>query len=261
MITELSYLLKSSIERCLEDEVSISFSGGLDSSLIAHIGNKYSAVSLFSSGIENSEDLNYSEIISKELNLPLNKIILSEDSILDLYSEIYKIIPTSFIKIGILLPIYSSIKRAKEMGFEVMLFGSGAEELFIGYKRYFDYLDSGKNLDSIVKREFRTLPKKERDVGMLSKISRKLGVEPRFPFMDYELSQYVFSISIERRAEDRDLKKKLLREASKLLSLTPTALNRKKKASQYGSGVQKILIKNSDYLNENYPEHKIDKSI
>ncbi|MDD5022905.1 MAG: asparagine synthase C-terminal domain-containing protein [Candidatus ainarchaeum sp.] len=251
MIPEIADLLKTSIEECLEEEVAISFSGGLDSSLIASIAGKCSFPHLFSSGIENSEDIVYSEEVSKILKLPYEKIILDESEILKLYSEIYRIIPTELLKIEILIPIYASAKAASKKNFSVMLLGSGAEELFVGYNRYYAYFEEGKDLDSILKEEFRTL--KKRDVNLISKIVRKAGLEPRFPFLNEELAKYVFSIPLEKRIEDRELKKGLLREASKLLGLADIVIKRKKKAAQYGSGVHKVLIKNSDYINENYP--------
>lgn len=251
MIPELAQLVRSSIEECLEDKISISFSGGLDSSLIAYIAKKNCSVHLFCSGIKDSDDLNYSEKVAKELSAPLDKIILTEEEILTLYKEIYKIIPTELLKIEILVPIYASAKKAKEKGFEVMLFGSGAEELFVGYNRYYRYLEEGKDLNSILKQEFNSLPK--RDVGMISKIVRKAGLEPRYPFLNRKLAEYIFSIPLEKRMEERELKKGLLREAAKLLFLPDIVVKRKKKAAQYGSGVHKVLIRNSVYLNKYYP--------
>jgi len=107
-----------------------------------------------------------------------------------------------------------------------------------------------------LKEEFKTLP--GRDVGMITKIIRKVGLEPRFPFMNKKLSDYVFSIPLEKRMEDKELKKGLLREAGKLLGLPQIILNRKKKAAQYGSGVHKILMRHSDELNEKYPANSME---
>lgn len=251
MIPELAKLLKSSIEECLEEKIAISFSGGLDSTLIAQVAKKNCSVHLFSSGVEGSEDLEYSKKISKELNLSFDSIILDEKSILELYEEVYKIIPTKLLKIEILIPIYAAAKKAREKGLESIVLGTGAEELFVGYNRYYEYLKEGKDLDSILQEEFRTLPK--RDMGMISKVIRRAGLDPRFPFLNRRLAEYVFSIPLEKRIEERELKKGLLREASKLLGVPELVLKRKKKAAQYGSGVHNLILKNSDYINENFP--------
>jgi asparagine synthetase B (glutamine-hydrolysing) len=45
--------------------------------------------------------------------------------------------------------------------------------------------------------------------------------------------------------EERELKKGLLREAAKILGTPETALKRRKKAMQYGSGIHNILLKHA----------------
>ncbi|MBI5051345.1 hypothetical protein HZC08_01160 [Candidatus Micrarchaeota archaeon] len=102
-------------------------------------------------------------------------------------------------------------------------------------------MKEGKDLDSILREEFRTL--KDRDIGMVKKVCYKLGIEARFPFYNKELAELVFSIPLSERIADRELKKGVLREAAKFLGVPETAVNRRKKAMQYGSGVHKVLLK------------------
>ncbi|MBN2478404.1 asparagine synthase C-terminal domain-containing protein [Candidatus Micrarchaeota archaeon] len=256
MIPEIAELIKCSIEGCLEDEISISFSGGIDSTILASVASKNCTAHLFSCGTEKSQDMEYAGKIASELNLPLNKIILEENEVIALYEEVYKIVPVSLLKIGILVPLYACAKKAKEKGLEVMLFGSGSEELFIGYNRYYTYYEEGKELDSILKEEYKNLLKNGGDAGMVAKVCRKAGIEARFPFINKKLSDYVFSVPVEKRMEERELKKGLLREAGKLLRIPETAVQRKKKAAQYGSGVHKILMKHSKEINEKFSEKK-----
>jgi len=70
-----------------------------------------------------------------------------------------------------------------------------------------------------------------------------LGVEARFPFYNKKIAEEVFEIPVSVRMEDRELKNGLLREAAHFLGVPETAVKRKKKALQYGSGVHKILLK------------------
>ena len=140
---------------------------------------------------------------------------------------------------------------AKEKGIEVMLTGSGAEELFVGYHRYYSIYEEGKELDKILQEEFRGLPKG--DTGMINKVVRKAGLEPRHPFINKKLADFIFSIPLEKRMEDKELKKGLLREAAKLIGVPETVLKRRKRAAQYGSGVHRIIMKHSKKLNEEYP--------
>lgn len=251
MILPLSQLIRSAIEQTLEDRVAIAFSGGLDSATIAAIARKYSEVDLFAVGTEDSDDLKSAEKVAESLRLPLHKLILDEEIILDTYSECYSLVPSNLLKVEILVPVFHVAQAAAAQGHSVVLFGSGAEELFVGYERYYSYSDEGKDLDSLLKDEFRTLP--QRDIGWVKKVCRKFNLEARFPFYNKELAELVFSVPLPERMADRKLKKGLLREAGKLLGTPEDALNRRKKAMQYGSGIHKVLMRNADEINRAYP--------
>jgi asparagine synthase (glutamine-hydrolysing) len=251
MILGLSALLERSIELSLEDKVSISFSGGLDSTLIASVARKHAALDLITVGTPGSSDLEYSEKIATELKLPLHKVLLDENSIMSSFMETHSMLPMDVLKVEILVPVYKAAEKASGLRHKVLLFGTGAEELFVGYKRYFQYLDEGKDLDAILAEEFRTL--KQREIAWISKVCRKFGVEARYPFYNPELAELMFSVPLEDRVADRTLRKGLLREAAKMLGTPKLALQRPKKAMQYGSGIHKIIMKNSGLLNRKYP--------
>lgn len=252
MIPEIAQALERSTEKCLEERTAIAFSGGLDSSTLATIAKKRSEVLLFSAGTADSPDLAAAETVAKDLGLLLEKIILDEGKIISLYEKIHSFHPAPLPKIEIGIPIMAACEAAAKRGLDAILFGSGAEELFVGYERYYVYLEEGKDLDSILKREFDAL--NEGDVGMVRKIAYKCGLEARFPFCDRHLASLVFQIPLQERMAERELKKGILREAGKLLGVPESALGRRKKAAQYGSGVHKIVMKNSDALNIKFPE-------
>jgi len=251
MIFELSELISRAVEQTLEDTVAISFSGGLDSTVIATIAKRHAGVELFSAGMEDSPDIGYAEKAAAELSLPLNKVFIDEGSAMEVYGKCHAMLPLDFLKLEILVPVYYVAEAAARKGHKVLLFGAGAEELFVGYERYYTYKEEGKDLDSILKEEFRTLPK--RDIGRMKKVCRKFGIEARFPFYDREIAKMVFSVPLEERMEDRELKKGLLREAAKLLGTPEIALKRRKKAMQYGSGIHRILMRRTDEINASYP--------
>ena len=248
MIPELSKLLISSIEKTLEDRVAIAFSGGLDSSLIAHIAKRSADVELFCCGTEKSEDIIYAEKAAGLLGLSLYKSTLSEQEILELYKKCHTIVPNDLLKVELLVPVYKVAEEAKKRDHSVLLFGSGSEELFVGYERYYRYKEEGKDLDAILQEEFKTLV--NREIAWVKKVCYKLGLEARFPFYNQQLADFVFKIPLELRMEEKELKKGLLREAAKLLSLPDLMVQRKKRAMQYGSGVHKILLKHAKDLSK-----------
>jgi len=250
MILGLSALLERSIERSLEDKVAVAFSGGIDSTLIATVARKHAKVDLITIGVEGCEDLEFSEKIAKELKLPLQKIVLNESDVIDAYKKTHIILPLERKTLEILVPVYEAAKAAHGLGHKSILFGSGAEELFVGYERYLTYFDQGKDLDKLLREEFRTL--KHRDIAWVEKICRRFGIDARFPFYNNDLAKMMFAVPIEDRIADRELKKGLLREAAKVLGTPKLALSRRKKAMQYGSGVHKIIMKNSETLDKGF---------
>lgn len=251
MIFELSELIRNSVQQCLEDKVAVSFSGGLDSTVLSSVAKRHVDVELFCAGVEGSPDLEYAEKAAEELGLPLHKTIINEESAMEAYGSTYKMLPLDLLKIEILVPVYLIAKAAKERKHNVLLFGSGAEELFVGYERYFLYREEGKDVASILRDEFRTLP--QRDIGWVKKVCRNFGINACFPYYNKKIADFMFSIPIEDRMEDRELKKLFLREAGKLLGAPEIALQRRKKAMQYGTGVHKIFMKRADEINAAYP--------
>lgn len=251
IILDIAKAIEKSVEECLEDRVGIAFSGGIDSTVIASIAKKRSETFLFTAGVENSEDFFYAESVAKELNLPLIKIILDKEKIFSIYEKIYSFYPALFLKIEIGIPIYAVCEEAKKNNIKVVLFGSGSEELFVGYDRYYKYLEEGKDLDKILLEEFEAL--KDRDIEMIRKICFKNGIEGRFPFYNKKIANLVFSIPLKERMADKELKKGILREVARFLSVPEIAIKRRKKALQYGSGIHKIIMKNLTFVNEKFP--------
>lgn len=251
MILPLSELISRAVEKTLEDKVAISFSGGVDSTLIATIAKKHSDVELFSAGTEGSEDLAYADKVASELGLPLTIIPIEEKSAMEVYGKCHSFLPLDFLKLEIMVPVYFTAEAASKKGHKVMLFGSAAEELFAGYERYYIARDEGKDVDSMLKEEFRTLP--QRDMAWIKKVCRCFDIDARFPFHNRKLGELMLSVPLEERMDDRVMKKGLLREAAKVLGAPELALKRKKKAMQYGSGVHKMLMRNIKEINKNYP--------
>jgi asparagine synthase (glutamine-hydrolysing) len=250
MIPELAEAFKRSVEESLEDKIAISFSGGLDSTMIAHVAKKHAEVILFSVGTEGSEDLAFSIRVAEQLGLPLVTERLDEKTILELYGKCHSLVPADLLKVELLIPVYKVAEAAAAKGFDAMLFGSGSEELFVGYDRYYTYHEEGKDLNKILSEEFSTL--KDREIMMIKKVCWKFGIDARFPFYNRKLADLAHSVPLEERMADRELKKGILRDVGKLLGAPSIALERKKRAMQYGTGVHKVLMRHKEEINQKY---------
>lgn len=251
MSLRLAELISSSVEKSLEDRVAVAFSGGVDSATIASIAKKNATVELFSAGMPGSEDLEYAEKVAASLALPLHKVVLSRECVMEAYARCHALLPLDLLKLEILVPAYCVAEAAAKKGHRVLLFGTGAEELFVGYDRYYIYLSEGGDVDSLLREEFRTLP--QRDLGWVKKVCRSVGVEARFPFYTPELASFMFSVPLEERMDGRELKKGILREAARMLGTPALAAGRRKKAMQYGSGVHKVFMERADEINRSFP--------
>jgi asparagine synthase (glutamine-hydrolysing) len=239
-------ILEKSILDLTDAKTAVSFSGGLDSTLICHVASKKNPVGMICIGLEDSKDLLFSKEISKEIPSPYFPVVLTKEMVLDAFSILDKILGVNDpLKIELMIPVYFVAKTASENGYTSVMFGAGAEELFVGYKRYYQF--PVEQLDEILKADYKKLPTHE--LFWAKKICDHFNLIPKAPFCTPELEEAAFSIPLSIRLNDPELKKHILREAAKILKVPKIAVERKKLAMQYGSGLHKML---APYLKENY---------
>lgn len=251
MIPELAALLRSCVAKSLEERVAISFSGGLDSTVIAKIASADAEVHLFCAGVGGSPDMEYAAKAASLLGLPLEKALMGEEDILGCYGMCHSVLPLGLLKLELLVPVWKAAESAASSGHSVLLFGTAAEELFVGYDRYFACLSEGKDVGKLLEEEFRAL--QHREISWISRICRKHAIEARFPLYDRKLWEFMQAVPLEERMSDRELKKPLLREAAKMLGVPELVLKRRKHAMQYASGIHKVVIRHAGELNIKYP--------
>lgn len=239
----LALLLKKAVERQLPEDgkIAIAFSGGLDSSAIAAVAKKKANVELITlnAGPSRSPDLETAEKVAAELKLPLNAVELGAGLAEADFWACQKLMPGSATELELMVGAYSLARKARSLGLGIMLFGSGAEETFVGYHKYYEALGKGLDLPPILEVEFRTLP--QRDLARTRAVCTVFGVEPRFPFMDRELFDAVQAVPMAEKLDDGVAKKPLLRKLAAELGVPKTAVERPKKALQYGSGLHKMM--------------------
>lgn len=234
------------VRNTAQGEVAILYSGGLDSTTIATVAKRFTTPLLVTAGIEGSQDLEAAKKIARELGLPHKEVVLSEEEIIKVYKKCYKIRKGSLQEVELMVPVFSCCREAARAGKWKILSGSGAEELFIGYDRYFKY--KGKALEKLLEKEIRELPSGDCEAQDL--VAKNFGLQAAYPFLYPPFVEAVLKTPLSERLGTIDNKKPLLRKIAAELGVPKDAIERKKKAMQYGSGVHKILLKNIKAIEE-----------
>ena len=131
-------LLRNSIEKRKQGEVEIAslLSGGLDSSLILALSGVKRAYSVGYDGYENYDERKYARIVADHLGVELIEAQMSKQDFFDNFNEVLlhmdePIADSSF---------FAAFHLAKKIGEKVIFSGEGSDELFLGYRKYDEYL-------------------------------------------------------------------------------------------------------------------------
>jgi len=196
-------------------KIACLLSGGLDSSLIAALVNKYydGELETYSIGMPGSEDLKYAEIVAKYLGTNHTSVIVSEADFFDAIPEVIKTIEsydTTSVRASVgnyLLGKY--IKAHSEA--KVIFNGDGSDELTGGYL-YFKAAPSDADFDLECKRLLNNIY--AFDVLRSDKSISSHGLEPRTPFLDRGFVDYYLSLPAAwRNTNKTGMEKQLLRQA------------------------------------------------
>ncbi|MCS7144230.1 MAG: asparagine synthase-related protein [Archaeoglobaceae archaeon] len=236
-LEEIEEEILQEIEDLKLENYCIAFSGGIDSALLASI-HDLPLISITA----NEKEEEWVKKVAKELSRDLEVFRIREEEIKYEIQEVSKTIETSnFLQLSIAIPIHFTMKFAKRRGFDGIVFGQGADELFGGYKRYENY--SRVELEKAMLEDLKNIGNKNlvRD----AKLSYQNEIKLILPYLRWRILRNSLSIPIElkvARIEGKIVRKYFLRKiAQKYLS--EEVVWREKKAIQYSTGVVKILKK------------------
>ncbi len=232
--------LSSSINESMKEltkglqDVGVAFSGGLDSSFMAFYAFKHANPTLYVTGEDESIDLRNARHASRLLELPLVKIILTEEMVEEAIPEVVRIIrSTNPVLVSYKLPVYIVADAVKE---DVLLLGVGADELFGGYSRYERM--SPEELAVNMRSDFEALLRQE--IPIDERISHVFGRRFEYPFLSAGVVETAMTSGVDLKV-GKEGRKILLRKVAKEIGLPVEISERKKKAAQYGTGTIKLM--------------------
>lgn len=252
------YLNESVRDRIVNiDDIGLLFSGGLDSTLLLYyiMDNleENQSLRLYSVGNENSKDVEYGRKIAESLNVPFSGIVVDEDSVRECLDDtLLAIGEANIMKLGVGMTVYLASQKIHEDGIKVALSGQGADELFSGYKRYLKTYEEGYKIDNLLYKRYNAVEHELRhDIQHISEVNLERDdaasmantVELRVPYLSEKMVKWSLNIPAKYKINGSadNIRKHILRELAIDKGVPKEIAYRKKKAAQYGSGIDKIL--------------------
>lgn len=213
------------------DEGICALSGGVDSTLVAFIA-KRECVAV---GLENSHDLRQARHAADTLDLSCTCVVIKPEEVAAALPIVINTIPQKDpVSTGIALTQYFVARFAGEQGYERIITGQGADELFGGYSRYLE----STTLEADLERDFYGLEQQaRRDQAVAALHETYLSM----PYLDCRVVRAARAIPACEKVQG-GLRKIPLRKVAERYIPQEFAWY-EKKAMQYGSGIMKVLQK------------------
>ena len=221
--------LEESVKSHLMTDVpyGVLLSGGLDSSLISAITQKFAArriedndladawwpkVHSFACGLEGSPDLIAAQTVADSIGTIHHSVVFTEQEGIDALKEvIYHLETYDVTTIRASTPMYLMARKIKAMGIKMVLSGEGADEIFGGYL-YFHKAPNAQEFHEELNRKLDRLHKF--DCLRANKSMSAWGIEARVPFLDKNFMDVAMRINPEdKMCGNGKMEKAILRES------------------------------------------------
>lgn len=249
-VDELREALEASVRRQMMSDVpyGVLLSGGLDSSVISAVAQKYAGnrvetggkeaawwprLHSFAVGLRGAPDLLKARLVAEHIGTVHHEINYTIQEGLDALSDVVYFTETYDVTtIRASTPMYLLARVIKSMGIKMVLSGEGADEVFGGYL-YFHKAPSARAFHEETVRKLSKLYLY--DCLRANKSLAAWGVEGRVPFLDTEFLDVAMRINpAAKMCPGSVMEKKILREA--FSSLLPQEVAWRQK-EQFSDGV------------------------
>ena len=242
--------LEAAVKRQLMSDVpyGVLLSGGLDSSVISAIAEKFSEHRIeddsktkaywprlhsFAVGLKGAPDLAKAKMVADHIGTVHHEINYTIQEGLDAIRDVIYFIETYDVTtVRASTPMYLLARVIKSMGIKMVLSGEGADEIFGGYL-YFHKAPSAKDFHEETVRKLSKLHLY--DCLRANKSLSAWGVEGRVPFLDKEFLDVAMRTNPEAKmCPGKTMEKKIVREA--FADMLPEAVAWRQK-EQFSDGV------------------------
>ena len=228
-VEEVRNVLMDSVKRQLMSDVpyGVLLSGGLDSSVISAIAEKFSENRIedddntrawwprlhsFAVGLKGAPDLEKAKMVADHIGTVHHEINYTIQEGLDAIRDVIYFIETYDVTtVRASTPMYLLARVIKSMGIKMVLSGEGADEIFGGYL----YFHKAPNAKAFHEETVRKLSKLYLyDCLRANKSLSAWGVEGRVPFLDKEFLDVAMRLNPEAKmCPGKTMEKRIVREA------------------------------------------------
>lgn len=228
-VKEIHDALETSVKRQLMSDVpyGVLLSGGLDSSVISAVAEKYSSTRVenggetkaywprlhsFAVGLKGAPDLAKARLVAEHIGTVHHEINYTIQEGLDAIRDVIYFIETYDVTtVRASTPMYLLARVIRSMGIKMVLSGEGADEVFGGYL-YFHKAPDAKAFHEETVRKLGKLYLY--DCLRANKSLAAWGIEGRVPFLDKEFLDVAMGMNpVLKMCPDKTIEKKVVREA------------------------------------------------
>ena len=228
-VAEIHDALEASVKHQLMSDVpyGVLLSGGLDSSVISAIAEKYSTTRVenggetkaywprlhsFAVGLKGAPDLAKARLVAEHIGTVHHEINYTIQEGLDAIRDVIYFIETYDVTtVRASTPMYLLARVIRSMGIKMVLSGEGADEVFGGYL-YFHKAPDAKAFHEETVRKLGKLYLY--DCLRANKSLAAWGIEGRVPFLDKEFLDVAMGMNPAlKMCPDKTIEKKVVREA------------------------------------------------
>ena len=242
--------LKAAVKRQLMSDVpyGVLLSGGLDSSVISAIAEKYSEMRIeddsqtkaywprlhsFAVGLKGAPDLAKAKLVADYIGTVHHEINYTIQEGLDAIRDVIYFIETYDVTtVRASTPMYLLARVIKSMGIKMVLSGEGADEIFGGYLYFHKAPDAKAFHDETVRKLGKLY---QYDCLRANKSLAAWGVEGRVPFLDKDFLDVAMRLNPKAKmCSGQEIEKRIVREA--FTDMLPESIAWRQK-EQFSDGV------------------------